>query len=117
MISWIIQMSIISIVFIFLVHHLLSFFKTTLTVPKVKDLVNSPSQKYQHIFETLSQKQKQKPNSQIDSYTNVDDLSPDPETPTSSMKNELKHFLKKQLNSDDNSSMNVMGFDSYETIF
>ena len=47
MLSWIIQMSIISIVFIFLIHHLLSFFKTTLTVPKVKDLVNSPSQKYQ----------------------------------------------------------------------
>jgi hypothetical protein len=115
MISWIIQMAIISIVFIFLVHHLLSFFKTTLTVPKVKDLVNSPSQKYQHIFDTLSQKPSKPRN---ESYTNIDDLVTETETPTpSSMKNELKHFLKKQLNSDDNSSMNVMGFDSYDTIF
>lgn len=119
MISWIIQMAIISIVFIFLVHHLLSFFKTTLTVPKVKDLVNSPSQKYQHIFDTLSQKPSNKPKN--NSYTNIDDLvTEEIETPTptpSSMKNELKHFLKKQMNSDDNSSMNVMGFDSYDKIF
>ena len=54
MLSWIIQISIISIIFIFLVHHLLCFFKTTLTVPKIKDLVNSPNKKYQQIFDTIS---------------------------------------------------------------
>lgn len=116
MLSWIIQMSIISIVFIFLVHHLLYFFKSTLTVPKVKDLVNSPSQKYQHIFDTL---QKSSSNANNLSYTNIDDLVPKEEEKetSSSMKSELKNFLKKQLNSNDNSSMNVMGFDSYDTIF
>lgn len=114
MLSWIIQMSIVSIVFIFLVHHLLYFFKSTLTVPKVKDLVNSPSQKYQHIFDTL---QKSSPNGNSSSYTNIDDLLPKEEETSSSMKSELKNFLKKQLNSNDNSSMNVMGFDSYDTIF
>lgn len=116
MLSWIIQMSIISIVFIFLVHHLLYFFKSTLTVPKVKDLVNSPSQKYQHIFDTL-QKSNNNP-----SYTNIDDLVPKEEdvhssSGSTSMKSELKNFLKKQLNSNDNSNMNVMGFDSYDTLF
>ena len=30
------------------------FFKTTLTVPKIKDLVNSPTQKYQGMFDTIS---------------------------------------------------------------
>ena len=54
MLSWIIQISIISIIFIFLVHHLLYFFKSTLTVPKMKDLVNSPVKKYQDIFDTIS---------------------------------------------------------------
>jgi len=106
-------MSIVSIVFIFLVHHLLYFFKSTLTVPKVKDLVNSPSQKYQHIFDTLQKSS----NGNSSSYTNIDDLLPKEEETSSSMKSELKNFLKKQLNSNDNSSMNVMGFDSYDTIF
>ena len=54
MLTWILQISIISIIFIFLVHHLLCFFKTTLTVPKMKDLVNSPVKKYQDIFDTIT---------------------------------------------------------------
>ena len=40
MLSWILQITIISIVLIFLVHYLFNFFKSTLTVPKIKDLVN-----------------------------------------------------------------------------
>ena len=39
MLSWVIQITVISIVLIFLVHHLINFFKSTLTVPKIKDLV------------------------------------------------------------------------------
>ena len=54
MLTWILQISIISIIFIFLVHHLLYFFKTTLTVPKMKDLVNSPIKKYQDIFDIIA---------------------------------------------------------------
>ena len=54
MLTWIIQISFISIIFIFLVHHLLMFFKSTLTVPKIKDLVNSPNEKYQHIYEIFN---------------------------------------------------------------
>jgi hypothetical protein len=116
MLSWIIQMSIISIVFIFLIHHLLSFFKSTLTVPKVKDLVNSPTQKYQHIFDTLSK------SSSSSSYTNIDILPTEMEdlnSSSSSMKNELKSFLKKQLNSEDSSNMNVMGLEvnTYGSVF
>lgn len=91
MLSWIIQITIISIILIFLVHHLINFFKSTLTVPKIKDLVNSPNQKYENIFDII------KNNSKInsDTITNVNnysliDLLPQNEKPT--MKNELKNF-------------------------
>jgi hypothetical protein len=38
---------IISLTLIFLVHHLYIFLMNTLTVPKIKDLVNKPTQQYQ----------------------------------------------------------------------
>jgi hypothetical protein len=105
MLSWIIQISLISIIFIFLVHHLLMFFKTTLTVPKIKDLVNSPNQKYQNIYDTISH------NSSSEGYTDIELLPNDNFANTelntmNTMKNELKSFLKKQLNSN---TENVMG--------
>ena len=87
-------MTIISVIFIFVVHYLISFFKNTLTVPKIKDLVNSPSQKYQDIFNTISHSQ--------NSYTSIDLLpSVIENTGGNSMKDELKSFLKKQLNSNE----------------
>jgi hypothetical protein len=45
----------ISLTLIFLVHHLYMFLMNTLTVPKIKDLVNKPTQQYQSIFDTLEQ--------------------------------------------------------------
>ena len=66
------------------------FFKTTLTVPKIKDLVNSPNQKYQDIYNTISHKPP--------SYTDID-LLPSEESPVN-MKDELKLFLKKQLKTE-----------------
>ncbi len=79
------------------------FFKETLTVPKIKDLVNSPNQKYQNIYDTISHKST--------SYTNID-LLPSEVIPSekNNMKDELKSFLKKQLNN--NVDDNVMGLDS-----
>lgn len=56
MLTWIIQISLISVIFIFLVHHLLMFFKKMLTVPKIKDLVNSSEQQFQNIYDTISHK-------------------------------------------------------------
>lgn len=58
MLSWTLQITIISIIFIFLVHHLINFFKSTLTVPKIKDLVNSPNKKYEQIYNTISNSNK-----------------------------------------------------------
>jgi len=91
MLSWIIQISLISIIFIFLVHHLLLFFKSTLTVPKVKDLVNAPVQKYEDIFNVLSNSKTSSSNTYLPG-SDVD-LKPN----VASMKNELKSFLKNKL--------------------
>jgi len=98
MLSWIIQISLISIIFIFLVHHLILFFKSTLTVPKIKDLVNSPNQKYQHIYDTILNKSDSSsvPSASSIGYTNVELLPLNNDS--DSMKDELKSFLKKQLN-------------------
>jgi hypothetical protein len=120
MLTWIIQISIISIIFIFLVHHLLLFFKSTLTVPKIKDLVNSPTQKYQNIYDTISNKNNSystidllpSNNYTSSDYIPSDDISsdyiPSDYIPSDdlnsfkkkSMKDELKNFLKKQLNNE-----------------
>jgi hypothetical protein len=125
MLSLIIQISIISIIFIFLVHHLLCFFKTTLTVPKIKDLVNSPTTKYQHIFDTISHTNT---NTNTNTNTTLDtdsgseysviDLLPSDTNTDNSMKDELKNFLKKQLNNDDlsftnNSTNNSSAYSPY----
>ena len=96
MLSWIIQISLISIIFIFLVHHLILFFKSTLTVPKIKDLVNSPNQKYQHIYDTISNNSSSSSSSSTTGYTNIELLPLNNDN--DSMKDELKSFLKKQLN-------------------
>ena len=121
MLAWIIQISLISLIFIFLVHHLIGFFKTTLTVPKIRDLVNSPSQKYKNIFDTINtintnmstiSLTDSNSNSNSNSYTAID-LLPSSQTYTSTslddvtkdmMKDELKSFLKKQLNTNDSNS-------------
>lgn len=150
MFIWTLQAISISILFIFLVHNLLSFLKSTLTVPKIKDLVNSPAQKYNDMFNILnstnnghiqshssfdigtaqllpsSSSSSSKNSNTLNPYgTNINDLpsssdavstfesasfsnafsTVDANTNTNanannqtSMKNELKMFLKKQLN-------------------
>jgi hypothetical protein len=85
MILWIINFTILSVVFIFLVHHLLLFFKTTLTVPKVKDLVHAPTQKYDAIFNTMN----------MNTLNNIDQ----DKIEAPNMKDELKQFMKKQFTS------------------
>ena len=85
---WIIKVSILSLVFIFLLHYLYSFFISTLTVPKVKDLVTLPQKKYNEMFDSLQQQQQmplQRINGNNENSAN---------TSTQSMKEDLIHFLK-----------------------
>ena len=127
MLFWSIKITLLSIILIFLVHYLINFFKSTLTVPKIKDLVNTPTQKYENMFNVMSLSDKQNnnanntnsinntnnsnninnsSNNQI-SYTEID-LLPKPDE--NSMKNELKSFLKKQMDSNGGESYNLKAF-------
>jgi len=112
MLSWVIQITVISIILIFLVHHLINFFKSTLTVPKIKDLVNTPTQKYENMYNIIKQKSNTYTN---EDYTNEDytliDLLPKKEETT--MKSELKNFLKNQLhNSHKDGGTEISALDS-----
>jgi len=105
MLSWILQITIISIILIFLVHSLIQFFKDTLTIPKIKDLVNSPTKKYENMFLAMRHGKNSEYNRH---YTNYGEdykksLLPSESTPipeadfdVASMKNELKDYLKNQ---------------------
>lgn len=77
MIYWTLKWIVVSLILIFLIHYLYLFFKTNLTVPKVKDLVNKPTEKYNEILNTIK-------------------ALPEPtmETPNKEdMQSELKNFL------------------------
>ena len=131
MLSWAIQITVISIILIFLVHHLINFFKSTLTVPKIKDLVNTPTQKYENMYNIIQNNLKNNPNnfqikqnssensSELSSlnndYTLIDLLPRQADEGGCSMKNELKNFLKKQLNSSANKNVpeNSLSIGSY----
>lgn len=79
-------MVLVSIAIIFLVHHIIFYLKDTLTVPKVKDMVNIPSKQYEDMYKIIQ----------------TDATSPtrekEKEEDSASMKNELKNYLKKQMN-------------------
>ena len=137
MLFWSIKITLLSFILIFLVHYLINFFKSTLTVPKIKDLVNTPNQKYENIFNVMSLSDKQHNNNNNNnndtnsnsnstninnisisensnnnnknqiSYTEID-LLPKPDE--NSMKNELKSFLKKQMETNGNESYNLKSF-------
>lgn len=106
MLFWTLQITVISIILIFLVHHLILFFKSTLTVPKVKDLVHAPAQKYENIYNTISSKD----------YT--DSLLPNDVGlvhDVKSMKDELKSFLKSKTTTSDTGTTNIATLDSFSS--
>jgi hypothetical protein len=112
MLYWTIQITIVSIILIFLVHHLINFFKSTLTVPKIKDLVNTPTQKYENMYNIILQNNNKndknnKNDSHVVDYTEIDLL---PKPNVENMKNELKSFLKEQLKAE-NSNKDFTKFD------
>lgn len=110
---WILQTVVFSIFFIAIIHYLYLFFMNNLTTPIVKDLVHTPSNKYEHMFHIINNS-----NSNLNSNLNnnishsdanstpinelnykLSDLIPNDSThtPSSNMKDELKCFLQEQL--------------------
>jgi hypothetical protein len=117
MIGWVLQVTVISLCFIAVVHYLYIFFKTTLTVPKVKDLVNRPQQQYEELFKGITHTSPHLGGSYIstnnnnnnnnnntnNNTTSISELPPlfepqDQNRDQTAMKDELKQFLKKLNN-------------------
>jgi hypothetical protein len=107
MIGWVLQVTVISLCFIAVVHYLYIFFKTTLTVPKVKDLVNRPQQQYEELFKGITHTSPHlggsmsiNNNNTNNTTTSISELPSllepqDQHRDQSAMKDELKQFLKK----------------------
>ena len=115
MLFWTIQVTLISIILIFLIHHLLVFFKTNLTTPKVKDLVNAPTQKYDAIFNAMNFNAMNTSSVNINNIS-LEELLPPIQPDPVDMKNELKQFMKKQFKENttnpSNSTINLDTFNS-----
>jgi len=120
MIYLIIKTTILSIIFIFIVHHVIYYFKDNLTIPKTKDLIMITEKKYDDIHKTLNilnnnntknTKHNHNNPTYINETTPINDL-PKPSvignfydsidimnnteySSTNSMKDELKCFIKQ----------------------
>jgi conjugal transfer/entry exclusion protein len=92
MLFWTVQTILISFILIFLVHHLITYFKQILTVPKTKDLVNTQIKKYQKMLDEI----------QCSQNTNINTLKPTitreiPKQEIERMNNELSDFIMNDL--------------------
>jgi len=107
MIWFTLQWILISLVLIALLHYLYYFFKNALTIPKIRDLVNKPTESYNEIMATI-----QKSTNNNTNNTNNNNVSDD------SMQDELKSFLnelkkpKKTENTTMIESINKSSFSS-----
>ena len=111
---WILQTVLFSIFFIAIIHYLYLFFMNNLTTPIVKDLVHTPSNKYQHMFHIINNSNANMNSNMVQSDSNstpindlkydLSDLIPNGNNnnnnniPPNNMKDELKSFLQEQLN-------------------
>lgn len=115
---WIIKVSILSFIFIFLLHYIYSFFISTLTIPKVKDLVTLPQQKYDELFNSLHLQHNKFTNDNIDINNNGNNIPTSsttmkmqsaPKQTTQAMKDELIKFMKEiSHNNNTNANSNAV---------
>lgn len=61
----IIKNIIISVVIIFLIHYIYDYLKNTLTIPKIKDLVNKPDIQYNEIINSIKETKLNEENEKI----------------------------------------------------
>lgn len=97
MLSIIIQYSVLSVVMILLLHYLYNFFKDTLTIPKVKDLIHHPSKQYEKLFESIQKGDYEPSSSSSTLHTATENNKED-------MKNELKNYLNELNNKNNGNS-------------
>ena len=73
MFAWVVRWAVISLALISLVHYIYSFLIDTLTVPKLRDFINKPNDRYNTIISTSTK------------------IAPEPIK--DDMQNELREFL------------------------
>jgi Fe-S cluster biosynthesis and repair protein YggX len=97
MVLWILFISLLSFTFIYIAHNIFLFFKSTLTTPKIKDYIHSPTKSYDEIYKTLQKMDNS--NSSIETTTLIEDLSVNKSNTNDKekMKYDLKTFLKNQI--------------------
>ena len=83
----------ISLLLIALIHYLYGFFKNTLTVPKVKDLVNKPAKRYNEMFAVLNNEQNYQQN--MEQKQSMDEQEQQQSMGQQSMQAELNNFLNE----------------------
>ena len=110
MIGWIFQVTVISLCFIAVIHYLYIFFKTTLTVPKVKDLVNRPQQQYEELFKGITNTNLLQPGSGL-LPSNINTNNPiDSNTNTTTNISALPSLL------DNSSSGHILNYNTYNNV-
>jgi hypothetical protein len=101
---WVVKVVTVSIMIIFLLHNLYIFFKETLTVPKMKDMVKRPQQKYESLFRELEDNRintnanananaNTNHSSAANATANAANAANANATENDTMKNELKRYL------------------------
>ena len=122
MLYWTIKISIISIIFILIVHNILYFLRDTLTIPKIRDLVNTPNEKYERIYNIINNNETPPQSINPNGTTSIDSIPPINDSNTSNapniiqissqtketMKNELKNFMKTHIEKPSNSTPQYM---------
>ena len=105
MLLFILKWAIISFILIVLIHYLYSFFKSTLTIPKVRDLVNKPTERYNEMIDTIKYNDsvKYKDNNNINNQDNMQD--------------ELSNFLQDLKKNKDVSSEILSSNDGHSNTF
>ena len=101
----------IYLLLISLIHYLYKFFKNTLTTPKVKDLVNTPTKKYNDMFANINSDNDYLPKPKIMSQQNTSQQNTSQSnTSQQNMQMELVNFLNELKKTDaNNMGANNMG--------
>ena len=89
---WFIQVSVVSLIIIFVIHNLYTFFKETLTVPKIKDMVKRPQQRYDTLFRELRNQVAENANANANANASANSIV-NSSSNADDMKNELKRYL------------------------
>lgn len=105
MLYWSIKIIIISFILIFLIHHLINYFTSLLTIPKEKDLYTINNQKYELLNNIL-----------IDGNKPVSKPEEKKElVKENNMKDELKKFLKSQMAIPSSTSIEGIGYTNLDS--